>query len=242
MDVGTSADQRFRGYRFPAIIIGEVVWLRFRFNLSLRDIPEVMAARGVEVSHETVREWCDKFGAAYAKEIRRWRPRPGDKWHLDEIVVKMNGVAHYLWRAVDQHGITLGVLVTRRRDASAASRFLRKLVSSEQYVPRVLVTDKLRSYGAAKRHVLRGVEHRQSKYLNNRAENSHQRTRLRERAMRRFGSAAQAGRFCFAHDPIYGHFRPSQPRMDAATHRATLTERHRSWNDITATLLDQPAA
>ena len=142
MGVGTSTDRRFRGYRFPAIIIGEVVWLRFRFNLSLRDIPALMATRGVEVSHETVREWCDKFGAAYAKEIQRRRPRPGDKWHLDEIVVKMNGVAHYLWRAVDQHGITLGVLVTRRRDASAASRFLRKLLSSEQYVPRVLVTDK----------------------------------------------------------------------------------------------------
>ena len=242
MGVGTSTDRRFRGYRFPAIIVGEVVWLRYRFNLSLRDIPALMATRGVEVSHETVREWCDKFGAAYAKEIRRRRPRPGDKWHLDELVVKINGVHRYLWRAVDQQGITLGMLVTRRRDASAASRFLRKLLKSEQYVPRVLVTDKLRSYGAAKRHVLHSAEHRQSKYLNNRAENSHQRTRLRERAMRRFGSPGQAGRFCFAHDPIYGHFRPPQHRMDAAAHRATLTDRHRSWNDMTAALLDQPAA
>ncbi len=154
MDVGLSTDRRFRGYRFPAIIIGEVVWLRFRFNLSLRDIPELMAARGIVVSHQTVKDWCDTFGEAYAKEIRRRRPRPGDKWHLDEMVVKINGVQRYLWRAVDQHGITLGMLVTRRRDASAASRFLRKLLKSEQYVPRVLVTDKLRSYGAAKRHVL----------------------------------------------------------------------------------------
>ena len=114
------------------------------------------------LSHQTVKAWCDTFGEAYAKQIRRRRPRPGDKWHLDEMVVKVNGV--HLWRAVDQHGITLGMLVTRRRDASAAGRFLRKLLKGEQYVPRVLVTDKLRSYGAAKRHVLRGVEHRQSKY------------------------------------------------------------------------------
>jgi putative transposase len=163
MDVTTGADARFRGYRFPAIIIGEVVWLRFRFNLSPRDIPALLATRGIEVSHETVREWCDKFGAVYAKEIRRRRPRPGDKWHLDELVVMMNGAKRYLWRAVDHRGVTLGVLVTARRDTHAARRFLRKLLVSEQYVPRVLVTDKLRSYGAAKRHVIRSIEHRQSK-------------------------------------------------------------------------------
>ena len=143
-------DRRFRGYRFPAIIIGEVVWLRFRFNLSLRDVGDLMAARGVVLSHQTVKDWCDTFGEAYAKEIPRRRPRPGDKWHLDEMVVKIIGVRCYLRRAVDQQGITLGMLVTRRRDTSAASRFLRKLLKSEQYAPRVLGTDKLRSYGAAK--------------------------------------------------------------------------------------------
>jgi putative transposase len=201
-----------------------------------------MAARGIVLSHQTVTDWCDTFGEAYAKEIRRRRPRPGDKWHLDEIVVKINGVHRYLWRAVDQHGITLGMLVTRRRDASAASRFLRKLLNSEQYAPRVLDADKLRSYSAAQRHVLRGAEHRQSKYLNNRAENSHQRTRLREHAMRRFSSPGQAGRFCSAHDPIYGHFRPPRHRLDADTHRATLSERHDAWNDLTAGSLERAAA
>jgi len=106
------------------------VWLRFRFNLSLRDIPDLMAARGIVLSHQTVKDWCDTFGEAYAKEIPRRRPRPGDKWHLDEMVVKINGVRRYLRRAVDQQGITLGMLVTRRRDTSAASRFLRKLLKS----------------------------------------------------------------------------------------------------------------
>ena len=237
----TDPGARFPGYRFPAVIIGEVIWLRFRFSLSLRDIPALMAARGIEVSHETVREWCDKFGAAYATQVRRRRPRPGDKWHLDELVVSINGARRYLWRAVDQRGITLGILVTARRDRLAARRFLRKLLAREQYVPRVLVTDKLRSYRAAKREVLRGVEHRQSRYLNNGAENSHQRTRLRERAMRRFASPGQAGRFCHAHDPIYGHFRPPQHQLTAAAHRAALTDRHRTWNQITAELLATPA-
>ena len=156
--------------------------------------------------------------------------------------MSIKGARRYLWRAVDQRGITLGVLVTRRRDTHAARRFLRKLLAREQYVPRVLVTDKLRSYQAAKRDVLRGVEHRQSRYLNNRAENSHQRTRLRERAMRRFASPGQAGRFCHAHDPIYGHFRLPRHRVDADTHRATLSERHNAWNDITAGLLERAAA
>ena len=242
MDVGTSSDRRFHGYRFPAVIIGEVVWLRFRFNLSLRDIPDLMAARGIVLSHQTVKNWCDTFGAAYAKEVRRRRPRPGDKWHLDEIVVKINGVQHYLWRAVDQHGMTLGIMASRHRDARAACKFLRKLVKTEQYVPRVLVTDKLRSYGAAQRVVMSSVEHRSHKRLNNRVENSHQRTRSREQAMRRFTSPGHAQRFCSAHDKIYEHFRPPRHRLGADAHRATLSERHDAWNDITAGLLDRAAA
>ncbi len=131
----------------------------------------------------------------------------------------MNGVQHYLWRAVDQRGVCLGMLVTRRRDTHAARKFLRKLLKSPEYTPRVLITDKLRSYGAAKRHAMASVEHRQSKYLNNRAENSHQRTRQREYAMRRFKSPGHVSRFCAVHDPIYQHFRPPQHQLDAAAHR-----------------------
>ncbi len=167
-----NADARFPGYQFPAVIIGEVVRLRYRFNLSLRDIPALVARSGIVVSHETVRQWCETSGPDYAKQVRRRRPRPGDKWHLDEMVIRMNGVQHYLWRAVDQRGVCLGVLVTRRRDTYATRTFLRKLLKSQEYTPRVMITDKLRSYGAAKREVMASVEHQQSKYLNNRAENS----------------------------------------------------------------------
>jgi putative transposase len=137
----------------------------------LREVQEMMAQRGVVVSHETVRQWCSKFGQTYANGLRRRRPCPGDKWHLDEVFIKINGKIHYLWRAVDQHGNVLDILVTSQRDTKAATKFFRKLLTRLEYAPRVLVTDKLASYQAARRRVLRSVEHRQSKYLNNRAEN-----------------------------------------------------------------------
>jgi putative transposase len=152
----------------------------------------MMLQRGVVVSHETVRQWCAKFVQTYANGLRRRRPRPGDKWHLDEVFIKINGRVHYLWRAVDQDGNVLDILVTSRRDTKAATRFFRKLLKGLEYVPRVLVTDKLGSYQAARRRVTRSVEHRQSKYLNNRAENSHQSTRQRERAMKKFSSPGSA--------------------------------------------------
>src|SRR5918998_1906419 len=142
------------------------------------------AERGVTVSHETIRQWTGKFGQAYASGLRRRRPHPGDKWHLDEVFITINGKTHYLWRAVDQDGNVLDILVPPRRDATAATRFFRKLLTRWQTVPRVLVTDKLASYGVARRGLMTGVEHRRSKYLNNRAENSHQPTRQRERAMK----------------------------------------------------------
>jgi transposase-like protein len=156
--------------------------------LSLREVQEMMLERGIIISHETVRQWCAKFGQTYANGLRRRRARPGDTWHLDEVFIKIGGKTHYLWRAVDQDGSVLDILVTSRRDAKAATRFFRKLLKGLTYVPRVLVTDKLTSYGVAHRRLIPGVEHRRSKCLNNRAENSHQPTRARERAMRRFRS------------------------------------------------------
>src|ERR687894_802974 len=162
----------------------------------------MMAQRGVMVSHETVRQWCSKFGQTYANGLRRRRPCPGDKWHLDEVFIKINGKAHYLWWAVDQDGNVLDILVTSRRDTQAATRFFRKLLTGLEYVPRVVITDKLGSYPAARRRVLRSVEHRQSKYLNNRVENSHQPTRARERAMKRFTSVGHAQRFLSAFSGI----------------------------------------
>ena len=171
------------------------MWLYFRFSLSFREVEELLLARGVVLSYESIRRWCAKFGQAYANQLRRRRPRPGDKWHLDEVFLKINGITHYLWRAVDRHGNVLDVLVPSRRNAKAAKRFFCKLLKGLRYVPRVLVTDKLASYGVAHRELMASVIHRQSKYLNNRAENSHQPSRQRERAMKGFRSVGGARRF-----------------------------------------------
>lgn len=225
----------YRGFRFPVEIISHCVWLYHRFPLSFREVEEMMLERGIVVSHETVRQWCAKFGQAYANALRRRRPRPGDKWHLDEVYIKIASKTHYLWRAVDQHGIVLDILVTSRRDTRAATRFFRKLLKGLEYVPRVLVTDKLASYGAARRRVLRSVEHRQSKYLNNRAENSHQPTRARERAMKRFASARHAQRFLSAFSGISPYFRPGRHRLTAQEYRRAMTDRFTTWNQITGT-------
>src|SRR3954453_13001007 len=170
------SDNPYRGHRFPGEIISECVWHYFRFSVSFRDVEELMAARGVLVSYETIRRWCDKFGKQYADGLRRRRARTGDKWHLDEVFLKINGVTHYLWRAVDQNGVVLGILVQPKRDRFAAIRFFRKLLRATGRKPRVIITDKLRSYGAEKRVVMPGVAHRQHRYLNNR-----RRTRINRR-------------------------------------------------------------
>src|SRR5918994_2683478 len=182
-------------HRFPAEIISHGVWLYYRFCLSYRDVEELLFARGVIVTYEAIRKWCRKFGQAYANQLRRRHPRPGDKWHLDEVFLTIRGERHYLWRAVDQEGNILDILVQRRRNKHAAKKFFRKLLKGLVYVPRVIITDKLASYGAAKREILPGVEHRQSRYLNNRCEVLHQPTRRRERHMRRFRSVRHAQQF-----------------------------------------------
>ena len=160
------------------------MWLYYRFPLSLRDVEETMLQRGIVVSHEAIRLWCLRFGQAYANGLRRRRAHPGDKWHIDEVFIKIGGKTHYLWRAVDQHGSVLDIPVTSHRDAKSATRFFPTLLTGPEYVPRVLVTDTLRSYGVARRRLVSSVEHRRSKYLNNRAESSYQPTRQRERAMK----------------------------------------------------------
>src|SRR5258705_5870505 len=173
----------YHRHRFPAEIISHWVWLYFRFALSFRDGEEMLAMRGVSLSYESVREWCLKFGQTYANNLRRRSPRPGDRWHLDEVYLKINGRIHYLWRAVDQDGDVLDILVQNRRDKKAAKKFFRKLLKGLRYGPRAIITDKLKSYGAAKAEVMPSVEHLQQKYPNNRAENSHQPTRLREKVL-----------------------------------------------------------
>src|SRR5262245_16815293 len=175
----------YKRHRFPAEIISHCVWLYFRFCLRYRDVEELMAERGVVLTYEAVRYWCREFGQVYANQLRHRRPRPGDKWHLDEVFLTIRGERHYLWRAVDQDGHVLDILVQHQRNKKAAKKFFRKLLKGLRYVPRVLITDKLGSYGAAKREVLPSIELRHHRYLNNRPENSHQPTRQRERRMGR---------------------------------------------------------
>ena len=236
MDTPPAAKQ-YKNHRFPVEIISHAVWLYFRFCLSFRDVQEILLERGVVVTYEAIRKWCRKFGQHYANQLRRRRPRPGDKWYMDEVFLTIKGKRHYLWRAVDQDGNVLDILVQRRRDKTAAKKFFRKLLKGLRYVPRVISIDKLKSYEAAKRELLPRVEHRQHRYLNNRAENSHQSTRQRERRMQRFKSPVHAQRFLSAYGPIAQHFCPRRHRFAAPAYRQELKKRFQIWQAITGTAL-----
>src|SRR5437879_5401621 len=229
-----AAPERYKNHRFPGEIISHGVWLYYRFPLSYRDVQELLLERGVDVTHEAIRQWCLKFGQDYANRLKRRRAQPGDKWHLDEVFLTINGERHYLWRAVDQDDNVLDILVQSKRNKKAAKKFFRKLLKGLQYVPRVIITDKLASYSAAKKEIMPSVEHRQHKGLNNRAENSHQPTRQRERSMRRFKSPGHAQRFLSAFGPISDHFRPRRHRLHASASRALMREQFQTWNDITS--------
>ena len=159
----TARDPLYQRHRFPPEVISHAVWLYFRFHLSLRMVEEMLATRGICVTYETVRQWGKKFGKAFADQIRQRAPARGDKWHMDEVVISIAGEPHWLWRAVDQNGIVLDVLVQRRRDTRAAQRLIRKLLKSAVTPPRVMITDKFRSYGAARAKMGLQVEHRQHK-------------------------------------------------------------------------------
>jgi len=229
----TSPAATYPGHRFPAEIIGHAIWLYHVFGLSLRDVELILAKRGVVVTRESIRQWCLKFGGDFARRLRRRRPKPGDTWHLDEVYLRIDGELHDLWRAVDQHGVVLDILVQDRRNATAAKRFRKRLLAGLQHKPRRLVADGLRSYGAPRREVLPEARHRTSLYLNNRVENSHRPTRRRERQMQRFKSPEQAQRFLSAHAMIYGHFRPRRHLMTAARYRRARAEAFRTWRQET---------
>jgi putative transposase len=223
---------RYHRHRFPAEVISHCVWLYFRFALSFRNVEEMLAIRGVSLSYETVREWCLKFGQTYADRLRRRSPRPGDQWHVDEVFLKIHGRIHYLWRAVDQDGDVLEILVQSRRDKKAAKKFFRKLLKGLRYVPRVIITEKLRSYSAARAEVMPSVEHHQQQYQNNRTENSHQATRMRERVMRRFKSAGHAQRFLSAFGIITSHFRVGRHLYRASGCREVMKLRFAAWEEV----------
>jgi len=225
----------YKRHRFPAAIIARAVWLDCRFALSYRDVEELLAERGIILTYETVRQWRRKFGQVDANALRRRRPQTGDKWHLDEVVIRSNGTRHSLWRAVDQNGNVLDILVQRRRDKAAARKSFRRLRKGLAYVPRVVITDTLTSYGAAQREVLPSVEHRQHKSLNNRAEHAHQPTRERERRMRRCKSPGHTQCFLAAYGPIAAHFRPRRHRLAAPAYRQRRDERFATWRAVTGT-------
>jgi putative transposase len=221
----------YKRHRFPARLIAHAVWLYFRFPLSLRLVEELPLERGMAVSYETIRRWAAKFGPAIARGVRRRAPRPGDTWHLDEVRVVLRGAVPWLWRAVDQHGVVLDEILQRRRDKRAAKRLLVSLLKRQGWAPRRIVTDKLASYGAAKREVAPGMEHRSHKGLNNRAESSHLPLRKRERQMQGFRSAGGLQRFTSVFSAVRNLFVPpasKRPAFSTHLHRLAAFARWRS--------------
>uniref|UniRef100_UPI001AAEF062 IS6 family transposase n=1 Tax=Rhizobium sp. T1473 TaxID=555321 RepID=UPI001AAEF062 len=226
----------YKNHRFPPQIIARAVWLYFRFPLSLRLVEEMLLERGIVVSYETIRRWCRKFGAAYVKQLPRKKPSRKDIWHLDEVVISIGGQKHWLWRAVDQDGYVLDEIVQTRRDTKAAKRLLVRLLKKQGLSPKRIITDKLRSYGAAKRDVMPAVEHRSHKGLNNRAENSHVPLRKRERMMQGFRSVGGLQRFISVFSAVRNLFVAPHQR-----HSALATHIHRiramaQWKAVTAAI------
>jgi putative transposase len=231
----TEAPISYKRHRFPAQIIAHAVWLYFRFPLSLRLVEELLLERGIVVSYETVRVWAQKFGPDYAKRLKRKKPSQRDIWHLDEVVITINGEKRYLWRAVDQDGYVLDEIVQIRRDTRAAKRLLERLLRKQGCPPKRMITDKLGSYGAARSKIMPKVEHRQHKGLNNRAENSHVPIRKRERAMQGFRSWSGLQRFVETFSAVRNHFVPSRLHRSAmATHLHRLTAMA-EWKSVTLT-------
>lgn len=220
----------YKRHRFPPQIIAHVVWLYVRFNLSLREVEELMLERGVDVSYETIRRWTVKFGPLIAHVLRRRQPRPGDVWHLDEVVVKIAGRAYCLWRAVDQNGVGLEEILQLKRDKRAGKRLLVKLMKRWSFVPKRIITDKLRSYGAAKREVAPGLDHWSHKRLNNRAENSHLPFRKRERLMQGFRSPGSLQRFVSVQSATRNRFSVRARRRSTLTIRYHRMEAFDAWN------------
>ncbi len=229
----------YKRYRFPPEVIQYAVWLYFRLNLSHRDIEDLLAQRGIVVTHESIRLWCNKFGSKYAARLRRKHQGYGDTFFIDEVFIKIDGKQRYLWRAVDQDGGVVDVFLQNRRDAKAAKRFFKRMLKKHKGEPRKIVTDKLRSYGVAHRELIQDSFHNTSKYANNRAELSHQPTRVRERGMRRsdvseFKSVKQAQRFLNVHAAVYNLFNLGRHLVSAETYRFFRLRSFASWKNAAA--------
>src|SRR6202790_1784158 len=225
----------YRCHHFPAQVIQHAVWLYLRFSLSYRDVEDLLAERGLDISYETIRRWVLKFGPAFAQELRCCRPRPSPPWHLDEMVVRIGGEPMYLWRAVDHEGEILDMLVQRRRDKRAALKLMRKLLKKQGFTPKLLTTDKLGSYGSAFRHLHLTCRHEQGLRKNNRAENSHQAVRRRERKMQRFKSAGSAQRFLNIHAVVHNTFNLQRHLIPRSTMRTFRAEAEAQWQAAVTT-------
>jgi transposase-like protein len=221
-------------HRFPPAVIQHAVWLYLRFSLSYRDIEDLLAERGLDISYETIRRWVAKFGLRFARELRRRRPRPTGRWHLDEVVVMIGGKRFWLWRAVDSEGEVLDLLVQSRRNTTAAIRLMRKLIRKHGFTPEAIVTDRLRSYGAAIRELGLSARHEQGRRQNNRAENSHQPTRRRECKMQRFKSPGSAQRFLSAHAAVHNSFNVERHLILTKTLKHLRTTALKQWRCATA--------
>jgi putative transposase len=219
----------YKRYRFPPAIIQYAVWLYYRFNVSHRDIEDLLAQRGISVTHESIRLWCNKFGTKYAARLRKRHQGYGDTFFIDEVFVKIDGKQHYLWRAVDQDGEIVDVFLQKRRHAKAAKRFFKRMLKKHKCEPRKIVTDKLRSYGVAHRELIPESIHDTSKYANNKAELSHQPTRVRERGMRKFKSVQQAHRFLNVHAAVYNLFNLGRHLVSAETYGFFRLRSFASW-------------
>ena len=218
----------------PPVVIQHSVWLYLRFTLSYRDVEELLAQRGLDVSYESIRRWVLKFGPEFARRLRQRRPRPSSRWHLDEMIVRIGDNRMYLWRAVDDEGEVLDVLVQRRRDKAAAGKLMRRLLKKQGFAPTVIVTDKLRSYASAFRDIGLSARHEQGLRKNNRAENSHLPIRRRERKLQRFKSPGSAQRFLSAHAAVYNTFNLQRHLISRRTLRIFRAEAADQWNAAVA--------
>lgn len=223
----------YAGCRYPTEIIRPAVWLYFRFTLSFRDVEEILASRGMIVSDETIRQWALKVWQAYATTLRHRQPRRGGTWNLDEVMSTMNGKHHFLWRAVDQNGYALDILMQSRRDRTATTRVFRTLLKGLCHVPRTIITDTLKSYGAATRDIMPGVERRQHKGLNNQTELSHQPTRQQGRQRRRFTSLRPAQMVLATHAHSGNLSRMRHRHSTAAGYRAARNQAYEVWEEAT---------
>jgi len=221
----------YQRHRLPSEIISHAVWLYHRFCLSFREVEELLAERGITVTYETVRQWYQKFGPDYARKLKKRHGRMGDTWHIDEVFVIIQGDQHYLWRAVDQDGDVIDILLQRRRNKKAAERFFRRLLKGQGCKPRWLVTDKLRSYDAAHRTIMPTVEHLNHVHANNRAEVSDQPTRQQEYHMRGFSSSPQAQRFLTLHGLTQNLFRLGRHLMRAVHYRLLRIQAFQVWQE-----------